>query len=141
LTLAAACVLPIPVGAQAQQSVPVSTPLAASAGTANANKTYDAVVLGMSCKQQRSGRMDCEYKVGKSLRFQIAGVGQRDVLINFFKVDVDEDYFASVASLHGCVMVTSAAARSDSSSSVAFVSPQDGKIYRNWNTCLKTAKK
>lgn len=85
--------------------------------------------------------MDCEYRVGKSLRFLIAGVGQRDVVINFFKVDVDEDYFASVAPLHGCVVVTPASARSDTTSSLAFVSPQDGKIYRNWNTCLKTAKK
>jgi len=126
-------------GAQAQQPASGAAPLAASAATAN--KTYDAVVQGMSCKQQRSGRMDCEYKVGKSLRFQIAGVGQRDVLINFFKVDVDEDYFASVASLHGCVMVTSSAARSDTTASPVFVSPQDGRIYRNWNTCLKTAKK
>ena len=85
--------------------------------------------------------MDCEYKVGKSLRFLIAGVGQQDVVINFYKVDVDEDYFASVAPLHGCVVVTPASARSDTTSSLAFVSPQDGKIYRNWNTCLKTAKK
>jgi len=131
--------LPIALGVQAQQPVSGAPPVAAGAVTTN--KTYDAVVLGMSCKQQRSGRMDCEYRVGKSLRFLIAGVGQQDVVINFFKVDVDEDYFASVAPLHGCVVVTPASARSDTASSLAFVSPQDGKVYRNWNTCLRTPKR
>ena len=123
--LFAACVLPLSLDAQAQQASAAAAP----------NKTYDAVVQGMACKQQPSGRMDCEYKVGKSLRFTIAGVGQSDVVVNFFKVDVDQDYFASVAPLHGCVVIRPAAARSDTTSHVAFVSPQDGKIYRNWNTC------
>ena len=85
--------------------------------------------------------MDCEYKVGKSLRFLIAGVGAQDVVVNFFKVDADGDYFATVAPLHGCIAVRPAQARSDTTSGVAFVSPHDGRIYRNWNTCLKTAKK
>jgi hypothetical protein len=77
--------------------------------------------------------MDCDYKVGKSLRFSVAGVGQQDVVINFIKVDSDQDYIASIAPLHGCIVVR--ATRTDSTTSVAFVSPQDGKIYRNWNTC------
>lgn len=130
-----ACAGPLRLDAQTLQAIPGVT------GGAAANKTYEAVVQGMSCKQQQSGRMDCEYKVGKSLRFQVAGVGQQDVVISFFKVDVDDDYFASVAPLHGCVVVRPAHARSDTASNAAFVSPQDGKIYRNWNTCLRTAKK
>ena len=124
--MALALALPALLAAQTQQAnAPASAP----------NKTYDAVIQGMSCRQQASGRMDCEYKVGKSLRFTIAGVGQSDVVVNFFKVDVDEDFFASVAPLHGCVVVRPAQARGDTTSQLAFVSPQDGKIYRNWNTC------
>lgn len=123
----AALALPMSLAAQTQQAN-ASTPTVP-------NKTYDAIIHGMSCKQQSSGRMDCEYRVGKSLRFTIAGVGQPDVVVNFFKVDVDEDFYASVAPLHGCVVVRPASARSDSTTQIAFVSPQDGKIYRNWNTC------
>jgi hypothetical protein len=126
LVVLVASALPMSLAAQTQQ---------ANAAPAAANKTYEAVIQGMSCKQQASGRMDCEYRVGKSLRFTIAGVGQSDVVINFFKVNVDDDFFASVAPLHGCVVVRPAAARSDTISQLAFVSPQDGKIYRNWNTC------
>ena len=129
--------LPLELAAQSLQAVPAT----GAAGSPSASRTYDAVVQGMSCKQQTSGRMDCEYRVGKSLRFLISGVGQQDVVINFFKVDVDEDYFATVAPLHGCIAVRPAQARLDTTSNLAFVSPQDGKIYRNWNTCLKTAKK
>jgi hypothetical protein len=115
--------------AQTQQS------LAGAAASPASNRAYDAVVQGMSCKQQPSGRMDCDYKVGKSLRFGVAGVGQQDVVINFIKVDSEQDYVASIAPLHGCIVVRATNTRADSTTSVAFVSPQDGKIYRNWNTC------
>jgi hypothetical protein len=104
---------------------------------AAATKTYDAVVQGMSCKQRSSGEMDCEYKVGNSLRFVIARVGQKDVAVTFLRVDADNDYFASVVPLHSCVVVKPARA-SDTTTNLAFVSPQDGKIHRSWNACLKT---
>jgi hypothetical protein len=132
----AALALPGVSSAQVPQAVP-----AATSASATASRTYDAVLQGMSCRQQPSGRMDCEYKVGRSLRFLVAGVGQQDVVINFFKVDADDEYVASVAPLHGCVVVRPAGARPDTTSSVAFVSSQDGKVYRNWNTCLRTTKK
>jgi hypothetical protein len=122
------------VSAQSQQAVPGAVKPSANAPLP-AWMTYEAVVQGMSCRQQSSGRLDCEYKVGKSLRFHIAGVGQQDVMINFLKVDQDEDYIASVAPLHGCVVVRPAGARADSTATLAFVSPVDGKIYKNWNTC------
>lgn len=124
---AAIVTAPLTTGAQTVQS--------ASTTGATTKRTYDAVVQGMTCKQQQSGRMDCEYKVGKSLRFIVSGVGQQDVIVNFFKVDADEDFVASVAPLHGCVVVRPSQSRSDTSTNLAFVSPQDGKVYRNWNTC------
>lgn len=137
--LAAMLVAATPLALRAQTPQPPAA--AQPAAVASGNKTYDAVVEGMSCKQQTNGRMDCEYKVGKSLRFVVTGVGQQDVVVNFLKVNVDEDYFASVAPLHGCVVVRPAQAKADSTSNIAFVSPRDGKIYRNWNTCLKPAVK
>jgi hypothetical protein len=134
-----AAALALPGVSRAQQ--PQALPAGVTATAPGASRVYDAVLLGMSCRQQPSGRMDCEYRVGRSLRFLIAGVGQQDVIINFFKVDADDDYVASVAPLHGCVVVRPASARADTTGSAAFVSSQDGKVYRNWNTCLRTTKK
>ena len=131
MVLALGCTAMAALPAQAQQSAPGSA--RTSAATDALVSTYEAVVNGMACKQQSSGRLDCEYKVGKSLWFLISGVGQQDVMINFYRVNVDEDYVASVAPAHGCVVVKPA--KADAPASVAFVSPVDGKIYRTWNTC------
>lgn len=105
------------------------------------NTTYEAVVAGMACKQISSGRLDCEYKVGRSLRFQITGVGQSDAVVNFHQVDPDGEYMAGIAPLHGCVVVRPTQQRADSTGTAAFVSPHDGKVYRNWNTCLKPTRR
>ena len=105
------------------------------------NVTYEAVVAGMSCKQNTSGRLDCEYKVGTSLRFTIAGIGQPDAVVNFLAVDPEGDYLAGIAPLHGCVIVRPTRVRADSTANAAFVSPTDGKVYRNWNTCLKPIRR
>ena len=101
------------------------------------NPTYDAVVKGMACKQQANGEMDCAYEVGKSLHFAIAGVGQPDAAVTFYKVDHDDDYYAGVTALHGCVVVKPAKATADSVANFAFVSPQTGKAYRDWQSCHK----
>lgn len=116
----------------------VAIPLELGGQTQARNPTYDAVLEGMSCRQRQSGEMDCEYKVGRSLRFLIAGVGQPDVAISFFKADVDGDYYASFAVLHGCVVVKPTKVSADSAM-FAFVSPRDGKTYRNWPTCHRLA--
>jgi hypothetical protein len=108
-----------------------------AATTTAPNTTYEAVVAGMSCRQLPSGRLDCEYKVGTSLRFNIAGVGQPDAVVNFQEVNPQGEYVAGIAPLHGCVIVRPSRPHPDSTSSTAFVSPNDGKVYRNWNTCLK----
>lgn len=109
-------------------------PLDLTAQNQARNPTYDAVLEGMSCKQRQTGEMDCEYKVGRTLRFLIAGIGQPDVAITFFKADVDGDYYASFAVLHGCVVVKPTKLSADTTM-FAFVSPRDGKTYRNWPTC------
>lgn len=116
----------------------VAIPLELGAQSPPRNTTYDAVLDGMSCKQQQSGQMDCEYKVGRSLRFVIAGIGQPDVAITFYKADADGDYYASFAVLHGCVVVKPTRLSADTTM-FAFVSPRDGKTYRNWPSCHRLA--
>jgi hypothetical protein len=105
------------------------------------NPTYDAVVKGMSCKQRQTGEMDCEYQVGQSLRFGISGVSQPDAAVMFYKVDAADEYYAGVIALHGCVVIRPArSAGADSVARFAFVSPRDGKVYRDWQSCFKTTK-
>lgn len=93
----------------------------------------------MTCKQQSSGRMDCDYKVGDGLHFAVSGVGQVDVVVHFTKLTAESSFSAGVAPLHGCVIVRRAG--EDSLANTAFVSPHDGKVYRNWNTCLRQPPK
>jgi hypothetical protein len=104
--------------------------------------TYDAVLDGMVCKQHKSGRMDCEYRVGRAVRFVVAGVGQEDVVVSFVQVDSAGDYSASIVPLHGCVVVkpTRAPAPADSVATFAYVSPRTGKVYHTWATCLSATK-
>jgi hypothetical protein len=87
--------------------------------------------------------MDCEYKVGVGLHFVIAGVGQADAGVTFYKVDWDSDYYATFGLLHGCVIVKPGKRILDhlqpgdpSGFSMAFVSPQNGKVYSDWQSCL-----
>jgi len=103
------------------------------------NPTVQAVVAGMSCKQQeRVQQLDCEYRVGMSLRFAIAGVGQPDAAVTFFKVDWDADYYASVglAAGHRCVIVKPGAKAFDRLQ-MAFVAPENGKVYGDWQSCAR----
>jgi hypothetical protein len=104
------------------------------------NRTYDTVVEGMTCRQQTTGRLDCAYVVGESLRFSIAGVGQEDAVINFARVDSTGGFVAGFSALHGCVVVKPAAA-GDTSAALAFVSPRDGRVYRVWQHCKQPPRR
>ena len=112
---------------------------------ASASAVYDALLDGMNCRQKKTGRMDCEFRVGAT-RFVVSGVGQDDVLISFTQADTAADFVAGIAPLHGCVVVRPTRAAdaaqsagiplSDSISLFAFVSPRTGRVYRTWSTCL-----
>ena len=125
--------------------LPIATPTQARAQAVPQaqvrNPTYDVTIEGMSCRQQPSGRLDCEYRVGGSLRFVIAGVGQDDVAVSFFRVDSIGDYYAGYAALHGCVVIKPTRQVRDSVASFAFVSPRDGKVYRSWQNCHQPARR
>jgi hypothetical protein len=122
-----------------------------SVSGAKAPGAFNALIDGMSCRQQSGGRMDCDFRVGSTLRFVVAGVGQEDVVISFMQADSVAEYVASIAPLHGCVVVkpvrAADAARasglqaSDSAATYAFVSPRTGKVYRNWQGCLGATRR
>jgi len=98
--------------------------------------TYDTVVAGMKCEQNSMASMECDYRVGRSLHFNIAGVGQKDASITFFQASWDGDYYASVGVLHGCVVVkTGKAVEGPRVFDFAFVSPRNGKVYSTWQAC------
>lgn len=97
--------------------------------------TYRVVVAGMSCKQQNTAAsLECDYRVGRSLHFNIAGVGDKDAGITFLASSFEGDYYATVGVLHGCVIVKPGKAR-DNPFDVAFVSPRNGKVYQDWGAC------
>jgi hypothetical protein len=107
--------------------------------------TYDAVVSGKACNNGKveAGQWDCDYHVGKSLRFTIAGVGTPDAGIVFNKSDIDGDYYAAFGTQHGCIIVwpggTTNKANPQGVMDNAFVSPRNGNVYRDWRTCASSA--
>lgn len=103
-----------------------------------ANQTYQDVVIGKECKESRSQQIDCEYKIGKDLNIYIAGIGLPDTSISFYASSYDGDYFARVGILHGCVIVVPG--KSSGRTLIgnhAFISPKNGKVYEEWQSCKK----
>jgi hypothetical protein len=99
---------------------------------------YEAVLKGKTCKYEASNQsLNCEYTVGSGLHFVIEGLGQRDTGISFLKSSADEDFYASLGLLHGCVIV----GRGKKGRAIvdvpefAFVSPRNGKVYKSWEEC------
>lgn len=108
--------------------------------------TYDTVQRARVCTQNSVDRqqLDCEFRVGKSLRFGIAGVGLADAGIVFAKSDIDGDYYGAFGLEHHCVIVWPGPVTAKQSVGrafdAAFVSPVDGKVYRDWRSCLAAKK-
>ena len=109
-----------------------------SASAQQARQTYDVVVSGMECRQNLQGDRECNYHVGRSLHFGIAGVGQKDPSIYFYEASMKGDYFALFASSHGCVVVKPGLALPELQRlDLAFVSPKNGRVYQTWETCAE----
>jgi hypothetical protein len=101
------------------------------------NPTFDAVSAGRKCRDENQ-QLVCEYRVGKSLRFVVVGIGQPDTGITFYKSDWDGDYYATYGLLHGCVIVKPGPRTATTTlPSFAFVSPKNGKVYLSWETCQR----
>jgi hypothetical protein len=105
--------------------------------------TYDAVLIGKACKETQSQEISCEYKVGNGLHFIIDGIGGEWTGITFMKSDIDGDFYPTFGLQHGCVIVKRGKKnwKKDVDSGpgspidYAFVSPKNGKVYRDWVAC------
>ena len=47
-------------------------------GLASGQTTFDLVVKGKSCVEQRNQQVDCDYRIGTHFWLSIAGVGGRE---------------------------------------------------------------
>ena len=106
--------------------------LISQACSAEAPSTYELLLRAKACSNS-SNQINCKYQLGKSFSMEIAGVGQNDTSINFFKSDFDGEFYGKVGVLHGCAIV----ARSNLISDMAFVSPKNGKVYKTWPECAE----
>jgi hypothetical protein len=101
-----------------------------------AQSTFDLVVKGKSCVERSSQQIDCEYRIGTDFWLSIAGVGSTDAGISFMKSDLKGRYYGTVGAGHGCVIVKTGTANTTSDPiDFAFVSPKNGKVYRDWPSC------
>ncbi|MDO8595313.1 MAG: hypothetical protein Q7R45_01695, partial [Sulfuricaulis sp.] len=103
---------------------------------------YEDTMAGKVCKEDSSLQtLHCEYKVGKSLVFSIDGIGTPNTGVAFVKSDYDGDYYATFGVGHGCVVIKHGKASPQAKASpmflldFAFVSPQTGKVYKDWGSC------
>jgi hypothetical protein len=98
--------------------------------------TFDLVVKGKSCNEQRTQQLDCDYKIGTQFWLSIASVGSSDAGVTFMKSDFNGKYYGTFGISHGCVIVKTGAANTTSSPfDLAFVSPRNGKVYKDWPSC------
>jgi hypothetical protein len=100
--------------------------------------TYDLIVNGTKCTMNRN-QMDCNYTIGSDFWLSIAGVGGVDTGITFMKSDFKGKYYGTVGIMHGCIIVKNGVANTKSSiGNMAFVSPKNGKVYQDWQSCGET---
>ena len=106
--------------------------------------TFQATKEGASCGPQWPNKYvtECEYRVGRALRFSIVGVGGTSPRVRFLKADSGSDYFASYSTGDGCVVVERGEqGKTLLSFDKAFVSPRDGRVYRSRLECQATNRK
>ena len=102
--------------------------------------TFELTVKGKSCSEQKSQQVDCDYKIGADFWLSIAGVGNSDAGVTFMKSDFKGKYYGTFALTHGCVVVkTGTANKTGSPLDLAFISPRNGKVYRDWQSCQQAA--
>ena len=109
-----------------------------SGGATQGGNTYDQVVSGTKCFKNGVGDLECDYRVGQSLHFGVAGVGKPDASIYFYSASFEGDFFAVFGLSHGCVIVRPGRGASEVRQlDLAFVSPRNGQVYRTFELCGK----
>ena len=98
---------------------------------------YELTLKGKQCQEYSGQKLECEYRIGKTLHIAITGVGQTDTSITFMKSDYNGDFYAAIGVLHGCVIVKRnlKLLTLQNAFDFAFISPRTGKVYRTWEEC------
>lgn len=114
----------------------IPAPVSGQVGDQEEITTYDEVLSGMRCFENAVGDSECDYQVGDSLHFGVAGVGTPDGSIYFYSASFEGDYFAVVGIEHGCIVVRPGlSADLDRRIDLAFVSPRTGNVHRSVDSC------
>ena len=110
----------------------------ASTGLWAADDPFDATTRGTTCSSTSQGSLECRYRVGRDLEFSIAAVGTPDAGISFTRSNYSGDYYARFGVAHGCVIVAygeRGLKEAKTPFAYAFVSPRNGRVYRQWSDC------
>lgn len=100
-----------------------------------AQSTFDELLKGKRCKESNQ-QINCDYKIQDDFWLSIAGIGNPDTGVSFMKSDFNGDYYGTFGALHGCVIVKKGMSNKENNlSDFAFVSPKNGKVYRDWQSC------
>ena len=99
--------------------------------------TYETAIKSKKCKEGSSQLLSCEYKIGQSLHISINGIGAPDTGISFMKSDFHGDFYGTYGVGHGCIIISSGSnsGKGKTYYDYAFISPKNGKIYKNWREC------
>ncbi len=98
--------------------------------------TYDLTLKGKQCKEGLNQQLDCDYKIGDDFHLSIAGIGQSDAGVTFIKSNFNGKYYGTFGILHGCVIVKTGIKNTTKNPfDFAFVSPANGKVYKDWESC------
>lgn len=73
--------------------------------------------------------------MGQELEIWVDGIGLPDTSITFDRSNFKGDYYATFGMGHLCVIVKSG---KDLFQGFAFISPQNGKVYKDWETYQKS---
>ena len=101
---------------------------------------YEATTRGTLCRPSAQQPVECSYSVGRDLAFSIAPVGQPDATVSFIRSNDQGDYYGSYGVGAGCVVVKHGqrgVRDAGSRYAYAFVSPKNGRVYRDWHDCRK----
>lgn len=111
--------------------IPIIILLFSSQSVFASDSTYNAVIKGKKCYEDRNQFLSCSYKVGKTLSIDIAGIGSPNTDIVFLKSDFKGDYYGQYGTGYECIMVHSVKDKL----SFAFISPRNGKVYKTGQKC------
>jgi hypothetical protein len=122
------------------EKLPVLLAILLCTGVAFGQTTFDLAVKRKSCVEQSSQQVDCSYRIGKDFWLSIAAVGRTDAGITFMKSDFNGKYYGTVGVAHGCVIVKTGSGSGSGNGTrnpfdLAFISPKNGKVYRDWQSC------